>query len=164
MTHRPLDLISHWQIAAPLAAVWAALADPSGWPQWWPALRLAKAPQPGNAGPATQGLRLAWSAGGPFQGEIELATREALPPERLRLRSGAVPGARRARLQGECIWLLRSDAGLTQVTHVWRLDPGAGTTRWLQPAWAPLLRGLHGQVMQAGASGLARQLGALPPR
>ena len=164
MTTRPLDLISQWQIAAPLAPVWAALADPAGWPQWWPALRLAQAPLPGDTRLVSQRLRLAWSAGGPFQGEIELEPLEALPLERLRLRSGGPRGARRAALQGECIWLLRSEAGLTQLTHVWRLTPGAGPVRWLQPAVAPLLRALHGRVMQAGAAGLARHLGVAQQR
>lgn len=164
MTPRPLDLIGHWQIAAPMAPVWAALADPAGWPGWWPAWHPAQALHPGAAGPAGQRQRLAWSAGGAFHGEIELATLEALPPERLRQRSGGPPGAPQAMLQGECIWLLRSDTGLTQVTHVWRLDPATGLTRWQQLAWAPLLRALHGRVMQAGAAGLARHLGVPPPR
>ena len=150
--------------AAPRASTTVALADPAGWPQWWPAWRPAQALHPGDAGRARQRRRLAWWAGGPFHGEIELATLEALPPERLRLRSGGVPGARQALLQGECIWLLRSDAGLTQVTHVWRLDPGTGISRWQQLAWAPLLRALHGRVMRASAVGLARHLGAAPPR
>ena len=162
MRPRPLDLVSHWQIAAPPAAVWAALADPAGWPRWWPALRPVRAPPAGDPGLADPWLSLAWSAGGPFRGEIALATLEALPPERLRQRSAALPGARRAWLQGECIWLLRCDAGLTQVTHVWRLDPCDGMLGWLQPVWAPLLRALHGRVMRAGALGLARQLGAAP--
>lgn len=159
----PLDLIGHWQIAAPLAPVWAALADPAGWPDWWPAWRPAQAQPPADAGPALQRRRLAWSAGGPFHSELELTTLEALPPERLRLRSGGLPGAAQALLQGECIWLLRSDAGLTQVTHVWRLDPVTGLTRWQQLAWAPLLRALHGRGMRAGAVGLGRHLGAAPP-
>ena len=139
MPARPLDLISHWQIAAPPSQVFAALADPAQWPQWWPALRPA--PQPGAAA-APRGIRpqrLAWSAGGPFQGLIDLQTLEALAPERLRLRSGRAPvAAGPAALQGECIWLLRAEAGLTQVTHVWRLDP----------------------VMRAGAAGLAQHLQA----
>ena len=163
MSPRPLDLISHWQIAAPLAPVWSALADPAGWPLWWPALGPARVLPVAQPGMADDSLRLAWSAGGPFKGEIVLTTLEALPSERLRQRSGALPGARRALLQGECIWLLRSDAGLTQVTHVWRLDPRAGMPGWLQPAWAPLLKALHGRVMRAGALGLARHLGAAPP-
>ena len=164
MTSRPLDLISHWQFAAPLGPVWAALADPAGWHRWWPAMGPARRLPAGEPGPAAQRLGLAWSAGGPLQGEIALATLEALPPERLRQRSAAMPGARRALLQGECIWLLRSDAGLTQVTHVWRLDPCPGMLGWLQPACAPLLRALHGRVMRAGALGLARHLGVAVPR
>ena len=164
MTPRPLDLISHWQFAAPLAPVWSALADPAGWPQWWPAVGPARVLAAAETGLAARRLRLAWSAGAPFMGEIELTTLEALPPERLRQRSSAVPGAKQALLQGECIWLLRSDAGLTQVTHVWRLDPCAGALGWLQPAWAPPLRALHGRVMRAGALGLARHLGVAARR
>ena len=163
MTPRPLDLISHWPFTAPLAPVWAALADPKGWPQWWPALGSAQALPAGETGLAAQRLRLAWSAGAPFKAEIVLTTLKALPPVRLRQRSSAVPGTKQALLQGECIWLLRSDAGLTQVTHVWRLDPCPGMLGWLQPAWAPLLKALHGRVMRAGALGLARHLGAAPP-
>lgn len=163
MTPRPLDLISHWPFTAPLAPVWAALADPKGWPQWWPALGSAQALPAGETGLAAQRLRLAWSAGAPFKAEIVLTTLKALPPVRLRQRSSAVPGTKQALLQGECIWLLRSDAGLTQVTHVWRLDPCPGMLGWLQPAWAPLLKALHGRVMRAGALGLARHLGVAVP-
>lgn len=163
MTPRPLDLISHWPFTAPLAPVWAALADPKGWPQWWPALGSAQALPAGETGLAAQRLRLAWSAGAPFKAEIVLTTLKALPPVRLRQRSSAVPGTKQALLQGECIWLLRSDAGLTQVTHVWRLDPCPGMLGWLQPAWAPLLKALHGRVMRAGALGLARHLGEAVP-
>lgn len=163
MTPRPLDLISHWPFTAPLAPVWAALADPKGWPQWWPALGSAQALPAGETGLAAQRLRLAWSAGAPFKAEIVLTTLKALPPVRLRQRSSAVPGTKQALLQGECIWLLRSDAGLTQVTHVWRLDPCPGMLGWLQPAWAPLLKALHGRVMRAGALGLARHLGVPVP-
>ena len=163
MSLRPLDLISHWQIAAPPARVWAALADPLHWPEWWPA--LGRVPADGAAAPRQGGglQRLAWAAGGPFKGVITLQTLEALAPERLRLRSGGAPaGAGPAALQGECIWLLRAEAGLTQVTHVWRLDPGSGAARWCQGALAPLLRALHGRVMRAGAAGLAQHLAARP--
>ncbi len=131
MPPRPLDLISHWQIAAPPSRVWSALADPAQWPQWWPGLRLVPAngvPAPPHPG---QLRRLAWSAGGSFKGVIALQTLEALAPERMRLRSGwAQAGAGPATLQGECIWLLRAEAGLTQVTHVWRLAPHTGLARW----------------------------------
>lgn len=30
------DLVSHWHLDAPVERVWAALADPAGWPGWWP--------------------------------------------------------------------------------------------------------------------------------
>ena len=174
---RHLDLVSHWRIAAPLAPVWAALADPAHWPLWWPAVQRVQTLQAGADGGVGGRQRLAWSAGGPFSGVIELETLDALPPAWLRARAGrqrAVAG--RSALQGECIWLLRAEGGsgsardfnpitqlapvgpVTQVTHVWRLALGAGPARWGLLALAPLLRALHGRVMRAGALGLARHL------
>ncbi len=165
---RHLDLVSHWRIAAPLAPVWAALADPAHWPRWWPAVQRVQTLQAGADGGVGGRQRLAWSAGGPFSGVIELETLDALPPAWLRARAGRQrAGKGRSALQGECIWLLRAegDSGLagnaspvTQVTHVWRLAPGAGPARWGLLALAPLLRALHGRVMRAGALGLARHL------
>lgn len=176
MPRRPLDLVSHWHIPAPADQVWAALTNPAGWPAWWPAVRAAQALRPRQAAGATARWHLAWAAGGPFRGTLALETLEALPLERWRLMSGARPAAQagaigpahgaspasRPCLHGECIWLLQTEDGHTQVTQVWRLRAPPGPRGWLRPLATPLLRWLHGRVMRQGAVGLARHLARHP--
>ncbi|WP_297854081.1 SRPBCC family protein [Meiothermus sp.] len=43
------SLESTWVLRAPLAPVWAALADLLGWPRWWLGLQSAQVVQPGQA-------------------------------------------------------------------------------------------------------------------
>lgn len=166
MPQRLLDLVSHWHIPAPAEQVWAALSDPLGWPDWWPAVTAVQAQQAWRAEGPPARWHLAWTAGGLFRGSLALDALEALPPERWRLRSLARPGPQgqpqQRWLTGECIWLLHPAAGHTVITHLWRLQQPAGPRAWLWPLAVPLLRGLHGRVMQHGALGLARHLGRPP--
>ncbi|EHR69297.1 hypothetical protein BurJ1DRAFT_0406 [Burkholderiales bacterium JOSHI_001] len=154
MTRCTFDLVSHWRLHAPVEAVWAALAQPEDWPRWWPGLRAVHTLHPGRPGGLGSVRRMEWDTGLPYRLCIDVEAVEVLRPERLRGRASGM-------LQGEGIWLLRSQAGVTDVTYLWRVELRARWMRWLAPLLAPLFRWNHQQLMRAGAAGLARHLGAM---
>ncbi len=145
------DLISHWRIAAPVDRVWAALADPQGWPRWWSYVRAVRTLQPGDASGVGSVRRIRWSTRLPYEIDIEVEAVEALRHERLRGRS-------RGQLCGEGIWLLRDAGEQTDVTYVWRVELARPWMRWLAPLLAPVFRWNHDGVMRAGEAGLTRHL------
>lgn len=153
MTSPPFHLVSHWRIHAPVEHVWGALTDPLSWPQWWPGVRRVKALREGDAAGIGTVRRIEWASRLPYELVIEVEAVEALRHQRLRGRS-------RGALEGEGLWLLRAEAGHTDVTYVWRVQPTRRWMRWLAPLLAPLFRWSHESVMRAGEAGLRRYLGA----
>ena len=148
---RHLDLASHWRIAAPIDQVWDRLADPPGWPRWWPGMRAVQTLRP----PDAQGLggrhRVEWAGRWPRQAAVEIEAIESLPFQRLR-------GRTRGALAGEGIWLLRAHGHVTEVTGLWRVEWINPWLRALAPLLAHLVRWNHAGLMRAGAQGLARHL------
>jgi uncharacterized protein YndB with AHSA1/START domain len=151
MTTAHVDLVSHWQIPAPVDRVWAALVKPEAWPTWWSGVRSVRTLRPGDAGGPGAVHRIHWSTRLPCEVVIDVETVEALPNERLRERA-------RGQHRGERIWLLRAAGDLTDVTCVWRVELTQPGMRWLAPVLAPWLRWNHAAVMRAGEVGLTRYL------
>lgn len=151
MSPSHFDLVSHWRITAPVERVWATLADPESWPQWWPYVRSVRTLHQGNADGLGSVRRIRWATRLPYDIVIEVEAVESLRLERLRARS-------RGQLRGEGIWLLRSEGCFTDVTYVWRVELGKRWMRWLAPVLAPVFRWNHDGVMRAGGIGLACHL------
>ena len=145
------DLVSHWRIQAPVDRVWAALADPVSWPRWWPCVRRVQTLHDGGADGVGSVRRIEWSTRLPYRIVIEVEAVESVRHQRLRGRS-------RGQLDGEGLWLLRAEAGCTDVTYVWRVRPTRRWMRWLAPLLAPVFRWNHDGVMRAGEAGLRRYL------
>lgn len=153
--HRPanhFDLVSHWHIAVPVERVWSALAEPEGWPRWWPDVREVCTLQRGRPDGLGSVRRIAWRTRLPYRLSIEVEVVEVVRHERLRARA-------RGELRGEGLWLLRADGASTAVTYVWRVELAKPWMRALAPLLAPLFRWNHAAVMRAGGAGLARHLG-----
>lgn len=151
MPSHHFDLVSHWRIAAPVERVWAALADPGSWPQWWPCVRSVQTIGEGNAEGLGSVRRFVWATRLPYDIVIEVEAVESRRLERLRGRSVG-------QLRGEGIWLLRSEGPCTAVTYVWRVELVTRWMRWLAPVLAPVFRWNHDGVMRAGGIGLASHL------
>ena len=145
------DLVSHWRIHAPVEQVWAALTDPPEWPRWWPYVHQVRLLQRGGADGVGAVQRIVWSTRLPYRIVIDVESLEAVRHQRLRGRS-------RGQLEGEGLWLLRAEAGFTDVTYVWRVRAARRWMRWLAPLLAPMYRWNHDGVMRAGEAGLRRYL------
>lgn len=156
MPTRHLDLVSHWRIAAPADAVWAALADTEGWARWWPCVRSVRTLRPGRADGLRSLRRIEWAAGLLGRAVTTVEALEALRPDHLRHRwSGA--------LDGDGVWVLRAGAGITDVTALLRVEFVWRWTGWPALLRAPLVRSRHARVMRSGAVGLASHLAGGTP-
>ena len=151
MSATHFDLVSHWRIHAPVESVWAALTDPTSWPRWWPDVRRVHTLREGAANGVGSLRRIDWSTRLPHHIVIEVEGLESVRHQRLR-------GLSRGQLKGEGLWLLRTEDGFTDVTHVWRVQLTRRWMRWLAPMLAPLFRWNHDGVMRAGEAGLRRHL------
>jgi uncharacterized protein YndB with AHSA1/START domain len=151
MTAAHFDLVSQWRIDASADRVWAALTDPATWPLWWPCVQAVRTLREGGADGVGAVRRIHWSTRLPYRIVIELESIESVRHQRLRGRS-------RGQLDGEGLWLLRAEAGLTDVTHVWRVTLKRRWMRWLAPLLGPVFRWNHEGVMRAGEAGLQRYL------
>jgi len=151
MTIPHLDLVSHWQFAAPVEHVWTALCEPESWPRWWPYVRSVRTLREGGADGLGRVRRFEWATRLPYGIVIDVESVESLRHERLRGRS-------RGHLNGEGIWLLRGEGDTTMVTYVWRVELARPWMRWLAPVLTPLFRWNHDGVMRAGEAGLRRHL------
>ena len=145
------DLVSHWRFQAPVERVWQAIANPHGWPSWWPYVRKVETRRPGDARGVGAVLRIDWKTRLPHGIAVEVETFEIVRPDRIRARA-------RGELRGEGIWLLRPEGDFTDVTYVWRIEVTKPWMRWLAPVLAPVFRWNHDAVMAAGERGLAALL------
>lgn len=152
MAARHFDLVSHWRLQAPVADVWTALTQPEQWPSWWPGLRAVRTLSEGRPGGLGRVCRLLWDTGLPYSLHITVETVEVLHHQRLRGRASGT-------LRGDGLWLLRSQGKQTDVTYVWRVQPGPAWMRALAPLLAPVFGWNHRRLMRAGGAGLARHLG-----
>lgn len=155
MPARHFDLVSHWRIVAPVERVWGALTEPEAWPRWWPYVRRVQTLRRGGADGVGSVRRIDWATKLPYALVIEVEAVESVRHERLR-------GRARGSLQGEGIWLLRSEGRYTDVTYVWRVELVQPWMRVAAPLLAPLFRWSHESVMRAGGAGLQRYLHPQP--
>ncbi|MFM8898395.1 MAG: SRPBCC family protein [Burkholderiales bacterium] len=145
------DLVSHWRIPAPIDRVWEALVDVEHWVLWWPYVRKVQPLRSGGSNGLGCQWRIEWATRLPYRLLIDVETIDVQKPERLR-------GHSTGQLQGEGIWLLRHEGGITDITYVYRVELAASWMRWLAPLLAPLFRWNHEGVMRAGGLGLAQHL------
>jgi uncharacterized protein YndB with AHSA1/START domain len=151
--HHRFELVTHWQLLAPIERVWEAISHPEDWPRWWPYVRAVTALRDGDRDGLGAVKRFAWDSRLPYGLAFDAETVEVQRPFRLRALA-------RGELEGEGLWQLRSDGdGGTCVDYRWRVDLHRAWMRRLAPLAAPLFSWNHRGVMAAGGQGLARHLG-----
>lgn len=146
-----VDLVSQWRMPAPPGLVWAALADPTHWPRWWPAVCEVRTLRQGNASGLGGVHHIGWGRHLPGRAVLEVEAMDAPQWQRMR---AALPGP----FDAQGLWLLRADGGHTDVTGVWRLHLDRPWQRGLLLVLAPLLRHAHKRVMRHGEAGLRQHL------
>jgi mannose-6-phosphate isomerase-like protein (cupin superfamily)/uncharacterized protein YndB with AHSA1/START domain len=142
---REYVFVDEWDVAAPIEAVHAALADARTYPEWWrPVYIEAEADGPPAVGRVSRQL---------FKGRLpyRLRTRsEIVRLEPPRLIEGHVDGD----LRGVGIWTLTPTAGGTHVRFDWRVHADRRLLQVLTPLLRPLLRWNHNWAIARAIEGL----------
>lgn len=149
------DLLSEWQIDAPITAVWAALQNPLAWPQWWPYVKAVQCLNPGIAKPGQpitgQVYMVVWSSRLFYQLLMVVTVQEVVVPQKIVVNAtGDVNG------RGE--WRLLANPNGTAVSYRWQVAVDKPWMRWLLPVARRLFAWNHQAVMLAGKLGLQAYL------
>ena len=147
------ELVSHWQLAAPIDVVWQAIYAVEYWPQWWKYVRNVQELCKGDASGVGAVRRYTWSSRLPYSLTFDMRVTRVERPN-------VLEGEAIGELTGSGRWTLSVEAASTHIRYNWNVRT---TRRWmnaLAPLLAPAYRWNHGAVMRAGARGLAQHLSA----
>jgi Polyketide cyclase / dehydrase and lipid transport len=145
------ELISQWQFAAPIDRVWDAIYAVENWPRWWKYVHHVEELRKGDDCGVGAVRRYTWSSRLPYSLTFAMRVTRV---ERPHLLEGEAFGE----LTGSGRWTLRAIPQGTCVRYDWNV---AATRAWmnlLAPLLNPVYRWNHGEVMRAGARGLANHL------
>lgn len=145
--------VSTWEIAVPIADVWAEVGDPLNWVNFWSGLERTDVIEAGDAGGVGTTYEFVFKSLLPYRLRLRATVTERRPCEHLRIETSG-------ELVGVAVFDLSEVDGKTTSTLVWETRT---TIAWMN-AVAPLLRGLfewnHDFLMKKAGAGLSRRLGA----
>lgn len=152
MSRRRLLLISRWRLETSRECLWQLLADPTGWPQWWPHVATVRRVANGDVNGVGTGYAFRWRSGLGYAIRIVMTTRRA---DALRELEGTANGD----LSGIGLWIIEDDTpGALRLTYRWDVELARPWMRWLAPLLRPVFARRHFAVMAGGAAGMARAL------
>ncbi|MEO8288390.1 MAG: SRPBCC family protein [Chloroflexota bacterium] len=144
---------TRWHVDAPIDSVWDILVRPESYPAWWPHVAKTELLQPG----AADGLGDIWRT----------HFKTALPYDLKmdgwvvrRKRPNVIELATVGELVGSGRWTLTEKAGGTEVEYEWNVSTSRLWMNFVAPITYFLFAWNHNQVMDSGAVGMARRLGA----
>ena len=112
---RAFELVSDWQLTAPIADVWSAIQEAESWPRWWRYVQDVQPLRAGDADGVGAVRRFRWSSRLPYGLQFDVQVVESVRERRLRGRASG-------QLEGEGLWELAPGAGGTRVRYTWRVD------------------------------------------
>jgi len=145
-------LVSHWHLDASIERVWDAIYAVEAWPRWWKYVLAVVELEKGDDRGVGAVRRYTWSSRLPYRLTFDMRSTQVQRPNLL---AGEAIGE----LTGTGVWTLAAHSGSTQVRYDWEVATTRAWMNALAPLLAPAYRWNHGQVMAAGARGLAQYLG-----
>jgi hypothetical protein len=142
-----------WRLAAPIDRVWNAIYAVESWPLWWKYVLAVEPLEKGEPSGVGAVRRYTWSSRLPYR--LSFNMRSTLVQRPYVLEGEAI-----GELSGVGRWTLNSEELTTHVTYDWEVVTSRAWMNALAPIMAPVFRWNHGQVMAAGARGLAQHLRA----
>jgi uncharacterized protein YndB with AHSA1/START domain len=150
-------LVTEWDLAAPLAAVWGVLVAPEDWPSWWRAVKKVELIDPGSPNGIGAYRRLTWKTALPYDVTFNMRTTRVEPP-------AVIEGRADGELDGTGRWTLTPTASGTHVRYDWIVDVTKPWMRVFAPILRPVFAWNHNVVMEWGREGIVRRLaGAAKP-
>lgn len=144
---------THWSFPAPQERVWAELVTPEDWPVWWRGAERVELLQAGHDVLGTGAIRrYCWRGRLPYQLRFDMRTVIVRP-------TSLIEGHATGELEGQGVWRLSHENGITHVRYDWRVEANKWWMRRLSWIARPLFRWNHDVVMRWGRQGLIRRLG-----
>ena len=147
------DFVTVWRVKAPIESVWNEIYQSHDWPTWWKGVEKVVEVHKGDEGGVGSIHRYTWKSKLPYRLSFDMKTVRIEPP---RLLEGIAFGE----LQGRGLWQLSTQANETIVRYDWNVVTTKPWMNLLAPIARPLFEWNHNVVMNWGAEGLEKRLGA----
>jgi hypothetical protein len=149
------EFVTIWQVNAPLAPVWELIYHSDRWPTWWKGVERVVLVEKGGDGDGAVGniYRYTWKSKLPYRLTFDMQLTRVEP-------MAIIEGTALGELSGTGRWQLTSDGEVTTARYDWRVETTKPWMNLLTPIARPVFKWNHNVVMNWGAEGLAKQLGA----
>ncbi len=154
--------ISRWHLDCSSSQVWNLLSSPEHWPKWWQRLSQVDIVRPGTASSDTACAVLHWRSPLGCSRQVYCQTTRC---EQDAHGNGEIESRTQGCFQGMGLWVIEpSSRHGVDITYRWEVLFNKPWMRLFAPVLRCVLLWNHFAVMQAGAKGMARQLGCHSPR
>jgi uncharacterized protein YndB with AHSA1/START domain len=146
-------LTTRWSLDAPVGSVWAELARPEAWPQWWKGMTDVRLLEEGDSSGMGAYRRITWKGILPSRFIFNMRTVKVQP-------RALIESVADGQLTGVGRWQLsRSGAASTQVQHDWIVNVPVPAFPILGVIAGLLFKWNHRALMAAGRKGLEGRVG-----
>ena len=147
------EFVTIWQVKAPLASVWDLIYNSDSWPSWWKGVERVELVEKGNKEGVGSIYRYTWKSKLPYRLTFDMQLTRI---EQMSIIEGTALGE----LSGTGRWQLTSEDDVTTARYDWQVETTKPWMNLLTPIARPVFKWNHNVVMNWGAQGLAKRLGA----
>lgn len=147
------DFEAVWRIRAPVEPVWDAIYCYQEWPNWWRGVERAEQISPGGVNGVGGISSYTFKSALPYRLNFDV---EATRVEPLR----SMEGRARGDLDGTGRWQFSTEGDTTVVRCYWSVRTTSFWMNLFAPIARPIFAWNHKVIMDWGAEGLAKKLGA----
>jgi hypothetical protein len=141
------SFVTHWELDAPLGAVWDEIAAPLKWPEWWRGVEQVVEMEKGDPDGVGSLNRYTWKSVLPYRLTFDMRTTRVEKHRR-------IEGTAAGELQGTGLWTFTDAGSSTVVRYDWIVETTKAWMDVLSPIARPLFAWNHDVVMRWGAEGL----------
>lgn len=153
MAPKQFNLVTEWDLDAPVERVWPLLTKVEEWPLWWRAVKHVELMQEGDADGVGAVHRMTWKTALPYQLTFDSRT------TRIEAMS-VIEGQATGELDGVGRWTLRPQGTGTHVRYNWNVEVTKPWMKALAPVLRPVFAWNHNVVMGWGEQDIRARLAA----
>jgi hypothetical protein len=146
--------VTIWHVAAPIESVWNEIYYSEFWPIWWKGVESVVELKPGYKDGIGSVRRYTWKSLLPYKLTFDMRTVRVEP---LSMIESVATGD----LEGKGLWQFSVDRTGTVARYDWEVETTKLWMNILSPLARPLFKWNHDVVMEWGAEGLRKRLGAV---
>ena len=147
------SFITVWKIAAPVEPVWDAMLRFEDWPSWWKGVESVEVLARGDANRIGFCSRQIWKSKLPYKLKFEGCIARVEPRSRIEITS-------KGELAGTGLMRFASDGTQTTFQYDWNVSTTKAWMNIVAPIAKPFFGWNHDVIMNWGAEGLAKKIGA----